>query len=139
MGKLSNGLTVSDMVKASLKGVLIGIVGWVIVFTTVNLFESRNNVNNHDKYLEIYSALDIYYVNVDKLEIQTEGSDSVFFFKTFDDLGFWLSEKTEEDAVDALNIAAYQEYVRCSNQALSNYNQEWRCYVEYINKLVVIE
>lgn len=88
-----------------------------------------------ERMLEIYTGLETYYLDLDRLEIQTAGSDSVFFFHSFDALGFWLSEKTESDAVATINIGAYQDYIRCATQHPENDDKEWDCYQEYINKL----
>lgn len=116
------------------------LMGCGLVAIILGAFQlTRKKEETPDRFLEIYTAKDIYYVDVDKLEIQTHGSDSVFFFSDFDKLGFWLSDKTDTDAVDVLNIAAYQEYVRCSNQGETSDAKEWGCYQEYIKKLVVKE
>lgn len=113
------------------KHFILAMVGiFTSLYVAIHLTSSRPQ---EERRLEIYTALETYYIDLNRLEVQTAGSDSVFFFRTFDDLGFWLSEKTEIKAIEAVNIKAYQDYLICTSENKEGYG----CHEKYIRSLTI--
>lgn len=83
---------------------IVGLVfsGTVAFFITKN---GRNIQTEADGYeyefketLEIHTLKEVYYVDLKTLQVQTEGSDSVFYFNSAEGLAVWLSDQTAQDS-----------------------------------------
>ena len=60
-------------------------------------------------YLEIYTNTNIYYVNVNRLEVSNENDNKVQHFKTFRELSVYVSELTAKEA-NEVEVDVPEEY-----------------------------
>lgn len=62
------------------------------------LVHHHNNSTPHqacnNRVLEVYTPLDVYYVNILNLEVTTEATTDRYNFPTLDSLSSWLSART---------------------------------------------
>ena len=56
--------------------------------------EILTNFKDADRILEIYTRENIYFINIDKLEVSNEVDNNIIRFETWEELYEWVGETT---------------------------------------------
>lgn len=87
---------------------------WALTFALMLSIVSYEYPEDQKMNLEIYTSENIYRIDINKMEVIPDGSDSVFRFNDFRAMKDFLSERS---AAEASEIA---KYWRCMDTAYAN-------------------